>query len=475
MTRLKVLAIFSPVVLTACVGGPAPDIATPPPDLPSAFATIDRVATGGKVETLLPLNDPAFIVLSDAAVDGAPTLLEAVARIEQARANAERAGAERLPAIGADAGVTATRTNPAQFSNSLPPNITFDTERVAYAANLTARWDPDLFGVLRAQERAAIARIGAAEAGAVAVRLALIGEIAASVIDWRTLNARAEALQDDLDAANAIARLAGVREEAGLSAGFDRVRAEAAAAASRTRLAALESERSRLLGRLVTLTALPAQQVLSVLDEIAPANALTDPPTAVPSLVLVNRPDIARAEAELAASDAELAATARTRFPRLDLSAAIGLLAFSPGDLFDEDSIVGSLAAGIAAPLFDFGRIEAEIDAAAAGKRIAFQNYRDAVFTALGDVEAAYGLIAAADREAHAAVEEREQTERAARLADTRYRAGLSDFLTVLEARRSADASGERAAAAFGRARRARVLLWQALGGSVEPEEAVVN
>ena len=88
---------------------------------------------------------------------------------------------------------------------------------------------------------------------------------------------------------------------------------------------------------------------------------------------------------------------------------------------------------------------------------------------ALGDAEAAYGLIAASDAEAALAVQERDELTRAANLANTRYRAGLASFLEVLEARRAADASGERAAAALGRAERARILLWQALGGTPPP------
>ncbi|MDP4605757.1 MAG: TolC family protein, partial [Erythrobacter sp.] len=149
-------------------------------------------------------------------------------------------------------------------------------------------------------------------------------------------------------------------------------------------------------------------------------------------------------------------------------SGVIGLLAFSPGDFLDDDSIIGTLAAGIAGPLLDFGRVGAGIDLAAADKRAAFAAYRGAVFQALGDAEAAYGVVTAADTEAQLSVAERDQFTRAASLADTRYRAGLASFLEVLEARRAADASGERAAAALGRAARARIVLWQALGGEVE-------
>lgn len=463
------LLLTCTLALAACAGGPPPEVATSTPVLPPVFYYAPDAAGETALAALLPAEDPGFDALASQALANSPTLAEALARIDQARAGASRAGAERLPNIGANASVTGQRTNPIQFGASLPPGVEFDTERVSYAANLTARWDPDIFGRLRAQERAALARVDAADANSRAVRNALLAEIAASVIDWRTLEARQAAIEEDLAAAEELARLAGVREEAGIAPGFDRVRATSAADASRRRLAAIESERARLTGRLVTLTAQGAAQVRAALALDPPAPTMPAPPSALPSALLVNRPDVLAAEATLAAEDAELAATARRRFPTFDLSAVIGLLAFSPADLFDEDSIVGSLAATVAGPLLDFGRIESEVDGAAAEKRAAFQSYRSAVYTALGDAEAAYGLVAAADRELAAAAAEAASLRRAASLAETRQQAGLADFLTVLEARRAADASGERAAAALGRARRARVLLWQALGGEPQP------
>ena len=468
MTRPLLLPL-AVLALAGCVAGPPPEVATPQPVLPDGFLFAPEQSTATELAELLPYGDPAFESLAAAALEGSPTLGEALARIDLARAGAARAGADRLPAIGANASIEGRRTNPAQFGDNLPDGLAFDTEQVAYAANLTARWDPDIFGRLRAQERAALARVDAADASARAVRNALLAEVAASTIDWRTLEARRIAIEDDIAAAEDLARLAGVREEAGIAPGFDRVRAQGAADASRSRLAALESERARLLGRLVALTALGGGEVQAALQGADAPGALAPPPASLPSTLLANRPDVLAAAATLAAEDATLAATARRRFPTFDLSAVIGLLAFNPADLFDENSIVGSLAASVAGPLLDFGRIEAEIDGAAAQKRVAFEAYRGAVFTALGDAEAAYGLVAAADREAQAAAQEAASLRRAAALAEVRQRAGLADFLTVLEARRAADASGEREAAAAGRAARARVILWQALGGEAQP------
>lgn len=464
-------ATLLPLTLAACMANPAPEIATPTPDLPPAFFFQPEAGTGAQLAALLPQGDPAWRTLSAAAIAEGPSLGEALARIETARAGARRAGAERLPDVTADGGVTRNRINPAQFGQAGQQGF-IPREQTSYGSNINASWDLDIFGRLKAEERAALARIDAATAQAQGVRLALLAEIAASITDWRVLDARADAIEADSAAARQLARLAKVREDAGIAPGFDRVRADATASSSAVRLAALDSERARLIGRLVTLTGQNGASVRAALAAPAPAFAPAPAPAALPSDLLANRPDVAAAAANLAASDADLAAAARARFPRITLSGVIGLLAFDPEDFFN-DSIIGTLTAGIAGPLLDFGRVGAGIDAAAGEKRAAFAAYRGAVFQALGDAEAAYGVVDAADTEARLSVEERDQLTRAASLAETRYRAGLANFLEVLEARRAADASGERAAAALGRAARARIVLWQALGGEPAGAQAV--
>ena len=454
-------AALLPLALAACAT--VPEVATPTPDLPQAFFFAPEATTGAALAALMPQDDPAYAALSKAALSEGPSLAEALARIDTARAGARGAEAARLPDITADASTRRNRINPAQFGQAGQQGF-IPREQTSYGANINASWDLDIFGRLKAQERAALARIDAATAQAQGVRLALLAEIAASVTDWRVLDARAAAIEADAAAARQLAALAKVREDAGIAPGFDRIRAEANASASATRLAALDSERARLTGRLVTLTGQDAAAVRAALTAPAPALAPASAPAALPSDLLANRPDVAAAAANLAASDADLAAAARARFPRITLSGVIGLLAFDPGALFD-DSVVGSLTGGIAGPLLDFGRVGAQIDAAAADKRAASAAYRGAVYQALGDAEAAYGVVAAADAEASLAVTQRDQLTRAAQIAETRYRAGLASFLEVLEARRAADSSGENAAAALGRAARARIVLWQALGG----------
>lgn len=464
MRRLSLAgAALLPLALAACAS--VPEVATPQPELPRAFFFAPETGTGTALAALMPTGDPAYAALSQAALANAPNLAEAAARIDAARAGARGAGAARLPNITADASIVQNRQNLARFG-AVGQQGFIPREQTSYGANISASWDPDLFGQLKAQERAALARIDGATAQAQGVRLALLAEIAASVTDWRVLDARGAAIEADGAAARQLAGLAKAREEAGIAPGFDRVRAEATASGSATRLAALESDRAQLIGRLVTLTAQDAATVRAALATPAPALAPAAAPASLPSDLLANRPDVAAAAAELAATDADLAAAARARFPRITLSGVIGLLSFRPEDFFD-DSVVGTLTGGIAGPLLDFGRVAAQIDGAAANKRAAFAAYRGAVYQALGDAEAAYGVVTAADAEAALAIRQAGQLTRAAAIAETRFKAGLASFLEVLEARRAADSNGEAAAAALGRAQRARIVLWQALGGEV--------
>ncbi|WP_205478911.1 efflux transporter outer membrane subunit [Sphingomonas arenae] len=465
MTRRLLLGAAT-LMLAGCATGPGPLPSATEVVLPSAFRFAPDQATQANVKSLLPLSDPAYVALSAAALADSPTLAAALARIDIARAEASRARADRLPEVDGALSAERSRASAAQTAAPDIPGVDIDRTRTSFGANLTAVWDADLFGGLRARQRAALARIDAADADAAAVRLALRAEIAGSVTDWRTLTAREDRLRQDLAAAERLIELAGVRERAGIAPGLDRVQAVSVAASSRTRVQALDGERARIIGRLVTLVGRPATEVEQLLASSQPQATLTAAPPALPSTLLTNRPDVLAAGARLRAANEQVAAAAAARYPRLTLSSALGLLTLSLGGLLDGEALSGSVGGELAGPLLHFGRIAADIDIAEAETRSAFASYRDAVFTALGDAEGSYALVAAADGELAAALAEAEATDRAARLSETRFRAGLSNFLLVLDARRLALAAGERAAAARGRALRARIVLWQALGGS---------
>jgi NodT family efflux transporter outer membrane factor (OMF) lipoprotein len=464
--------LAGPLLIAGCASFkvPPPDPALNPANivLPESFALAPDIAAQDRsmLASLLPDNDPAFVDLRALAEQNAPTLAAALARIDAARAQAAQAGANRKPYIGADASTSASRQNPGSFGGNLPAGINVDRYRTSFGGNISASWDPDIFGQLRAGQRAANIRITAATADAAAVRQGLIASIAANIVDWQTISARERNLREDIETAQELLRLTKTRVRAGISPGFDAVQAESLVAQAEAQLTPLASDRARIIGALVTLTGQSASEVMMALQKALPQPGFGLMTIATPATMLRARPDIAAAESRLAAADADIAATAAKRFPKLTLSGTLGLLAFALGDIFSADTLIGSLSAGVAAPLLDFGRIDAEIDVNKARAKEAFANYRGAVFTALGDAETAYGQTAAARKEVSALQRQQALEKDAVYLAGIRYRSGLDDFRTVLNAQRQLNAVNAAIDAAKGSHDRTKIALWLALGGS---------
>lgn len=430
--------------------------------LPPAFILGEgERAAAADLAALLPQGDAAFAELNRRALESAPTLGAALARIDAARAGLRGAGASLAPSIDAAGSVSRNEGNAAQFGGAPIP----DTGQTRYSLGLSASWDVDLFGRLPASRDAAAARLDAASADADAVRLSLSSDIAVAVIDWRTLAAREAVARQDAASAAELVDLTGVRARAGLVPGFDLVRAQSLAADAAARIEPFAAQRAEVIGRLVRLTALAPAEIVTLLDGSPGAPATARSLSVVPSALLRSRPDVVAAERRLAAADAEIAAAAADRFPRLSISGTLGLFSLGFSSLFEEEALIGSLGAGLAGPLLDFGRVGARIDARQADARAAFETYRGTVFQALGETEAAMGSIAALD--ARAATLERQATidADAAGLARQRYRLGLDPLLTVLDAERTLNASRSNALAARGDAARARVALYRAVGG----------
>lgn len=438
--------------------------------LPDAYALLDRkaaaAANGADMSRLLPAEDPAFEVLSARAVQDAPDLAVAVARIDAARAGLRGARAARRPEISASGGASRERISAAQFGG-LPPAIQIQQYRSNFNAAIDATWDLDLFGRLRASQRASAARLDAATADAGAVRLALLTDIATAVVDYRDVERRSALIRTDAASAQALAEITGVRALAGIVPGFDSVRAESLAAQAQSRLESIAGERAAILGRLVTMTGTSTDDILRALAAPTTASAVTAMPILeVPSVLLRRRPDVVAAERRLAAADAEIAAAAAERFPTINLQAGLGLVALAFGDLFSSDAIIGSLGGSVAGPLLDFGRIGARINQRQAEAREAFANYRKALFSALGETEAALGALSSATGNARALAEQADLDRDAAALARERYRRGLSSFLTVLDAERTSYASREAAVGAAADVARQRIAVYRAAGGS---------
>jgi outer membrane protein TolC len=216
--RVALIASAFVLALAGCATAPAErPPATASIALPDAFAMLDREAVSrGDISALLPRDDAAFQTLSTRSMAEAPTLAAALARIEAARASLRGAGAARLPNVSGSANATQSEGNAAQAGSNVPPAADFSRSR--FDATISASWEIDVFGRLRASERAAAARLDAAGADADAVRLTLLADIADAVIDARILADRAAIIRADLSSAQELVAVTGVRVRAGISA-----------------------------------------------------------------------------------------------------------------------------------------------------------------------------------------------------------------------------------------------------------------
>ena len=187
------------------------------------------------------------------------------------------------------------------------------------------------------------------------------------------------------------------------------------------------------------------------------------PDAGTPTELLARRPDIAQAEQRLKAAQADVAAARAALLPRISLSA--GLATGGSGLARVLDNPVYSLAAALAAPLFDGGRLAAGRDLAQARQAELLAQYRAAIVAAVGDVELALQSLAGAHAQRAAQAQVVEQAQQAARLAQSRYRAGAETLLTLLDAQRTLYAAQDMAAQLHQAEWLAQVALLRALGG----------
>jgi NodT family efflux transporter outer membrane factor (OMF) lipoprotein len=414
------------------------------------------------------LSDPALARLVAVALANSPDLAAAVARIDQARAGLRASEAERLPLLNGSATVTWTRTSP---NEGAIPELDFpgapqiDRERTLYRAGVEGSWDADLFGRLRADARAASARLDAAALDAAAVRLTLVTDVARNLIAVRAALAREAVARDTSRTARESLDLATRKVRAGLVAGIDRTRAETLLAETAAVIPPIEAEQSARIAALATLTGIAPSEIRQLAQSAPAIPRFETPATGVPSDLLLRRPDIAASLARVAAADAERASALAARFPRLSITGALGLVATALGDLFSADAITASAGPGLAGPLFDFGRNRARVDQARGRASEAVASYRSTILRAFGEVETNLASVDARRRQIVALERQLAAARDTAQIARVQYRAGLSDYLGVLDAERAVNRARDQLTAAEGELADAQLTLFRAIGG----------
>ena len=378
----------------------------------------------------------------------------ATARVAQARALLRSARGAMLPVVTASAGASGTRTDrssgdPFDFSDAF--------------GGLDLAFELDLFGRGRAERRAAGARLRAAEFDREAARLAVQADVARTFVQHAAIAGRIALLDRNIGQALELERIIGVRLRAGAATRVD-------LGLQTIQVRRLQTERIRLEEALDR-----TRHALAVLvgDEApgfaAPAAALDtlSPPAfgaAQPGALVVRRPDIRAAEARIAAAGGDVAAARAAFLPTITLSAsALGQAASLSGPI----GTTLSAGAGLLAPIFDRGRLNAGLDLAAARQVESVELYRQSLLTALAESENALSAVERSRAREALLLEVVEEARLTARLARLQYLEGEADLQQVLDAEQLLVQAEDARAVALQERLEAAIDLYRAMGGSV--------
>lgn len=429
-------AVFvMPLLATACAVGP--DYRPPAMAVPPAWHS----PLQGGVHAAMPpaaelarwwerLADPLLSRLIGEAVANNLDVKLAQARLREARARYGLAVAERYPALNARAAVNRNRS-----SDEMSQGKGRAVE--TWSAQLDASWELDLFGGLRRAQEAAAATLDAEEEALRDTRVSLLAEVALGYVEARGFQARLAIARGSLATQDETWQITRWRHQAGLTTQLDEDQARFNLEQTRAQLPALQQGLAQSKQRLAVLLG-RAPGELSELDEPAAIPHL--PATVavgIPADTLRQRPDLRRAERQLAAATAQVGVASAAAYPDVSLSGTLGLQALSGGRLLRSSAGLYALGASVGQVVFDAGRVRHNIEVQNALQQQALLNYQSAVLTALRDVEGALVAYAEEQNRGVALRDAVTAAQGAADLASSQYQAGLVDFQAVLDTQRS--------------------------------------
>jgi outer membrane protein, multidrug efflux system len=430
--RFVLLAGVVPLLLGGCI---VSRVDPQKPELPLPAALPSQAAAA------VQLPDPWWTIFKDATLDKLidealahnADVAVAAGRVAEARAGLRITNAERLPTL--DVAANAERSKASTFASPVPG---VDRFRTIYTVQGAVGYELDLWGRYQRASESARAQLLNSEFGREATKLSLTGEVAR---DYFGLIAAAEQLgraRDTLGSREESLRLEKLRFDAGESDEFTFKRADAEAAATRVSVHRLERavvERTNALG--ILLGRSPKDLVdaaISVQGVALPAPVTL--PAALPSSVLERRPDIGAAEAALEASAADIGVARAQMFPSISLTGLFGSVSTELGDLFTKPAEAWSASGGILQPLFQGGRLRANVARTEAVREQRKAEYARTVQDAFREVlDALQGQsLIAGVRDANA--EQVAALARATALAELRYEQGDIAYLELLDVRR---------------------------------------
>ncbi|MCZ8040918.1 MAG: efflux transporter outer membrane subunit [Beijerinckiaceae bacterium] len=424
--------------LAGCAVGP--DYATPGQLLPGQWGNAPKATKPLDVARLAAwwkkLDDRRLNDIVERAVAGNLDVASAKARIREARATRRQATGALLPQV--DGQGSATRSRSSAATSSSGSNITSNITSSLYQAGFDASFELDLFGANYRNVEATTYGVDAADEDLRATLLTLIGDVATNYIEARGAQARAALARRTAASQRETEKLTRNKFNAGSASALDVERAAAQAATTEAAIPTLEAAYAQSLHQLGILTGEAPTALAGLLGSGGPIPAARGtPPAGIPADVLVNRPDVRRAERQLAQATAKIGQAEAALYPSVSLTGKISTTALKTGDLAKNSAIGWSFGPTLSVPIFNGGELRAAVEVAEAQRDQSDAALRLAVLTALQDVENSLVNLAKERQRAGKLSAATNSFREAARLSRTLYQSGAASFLDVLDAERS--------------------------------------
>lgn len=457
-SRFSVLSIS--VFIAACSNSPTPpDSGVQAPDAWQGQSNENLPAV--QQDWWQQFASAALNELIEQARSGSYDLAAATARVRQAQASAVIAGAPLLPEV--KFGLDGSRQRLLR-GNGFDQLDASSSERTSTSFNttLSASYEIDFWGGKVAARDSAVFALDASRYDRQTVELTLLSGVANSYLQSLALAEQVRIAKLNLTNAQDVLRLVQTRYDSGSATALELAQQQSLVAGQARQVPLFEQQLQEARITLATLLGKPVQQ-LPPLQESLDGVRWPTIGSGVPSQLLSRRPDIAAAEARMAAAQANVQVARAAMLPSLTLGADLG----SGADTFAQilRSPYYTLSAGLAAPIFNNGRLRAERDKAQAQQEELLENYRSTIVAGFADVEKALNAISGVDDQRQWQDQEVEHAQTAFTLSQSRYQAGAETLLTVLETQRTLyQAQDQQAQLRLARLQ-GSVALYKALGG----------
>ena len=403
-------------------------------------------------------NDPDLNRFAEEFQQESLELQAAASRIDQAYAVLRGIRADKYPSISQTGGVD--RRGVSDNDQGGPPRHSSFTQ---YRIGLELGWELDLWGRVRRLVEANAAEAEISVALYEDVKLLLLSQLARSYFSLRFLDEEKKVLSDAVETRREHLSLADSRFKGGKTSELDVARAETELASTEAELARLDAPRVRFENAIAVLLGKDASTFH--IESRLYRNELPSIPVNLPMEIIEQRPDVAAAEHALAASNARIGIATAEFFPKITLLSSGGFSSINSGDFLGWSSRTFRFGPDLSLPIFQGGRLRANLERAQAAHDEALANFQQVVLESFRDIEDALATLSALQAEIAAQKKAVEAAEKALHLSKVRYEAGGVSYIEVVDSQRERLTAKRRAVQIRGQQFEATVRLIQALGG----------